>query len=85
MTYSSLPLYSGAVLRVNPVDKAPYIGFKEREVKDSESVSAEKMTVVKYVDGAWSTVGSAGFSKNVNSSHYDFDITKEGNSVCGLC
>lgn len=78
VTYSSLPLYSGAVLRVNPVDKAPYIGFKEREVKDSESVSAEKMTVVKYSDGAWSTVGSAGFSKNVNSSHYDFDITKDG-------
>ena len=78
VTYSERPLYSGAVLRINPVDKAPYIGFKEREVKDSESASAEKMTVVKYADGAWSTVGSAGFSKEVNSSEYDFDITHDG-------
>ena len=78
VTYSERPLYSGAVLRINPVDKAPYIGFKEREVKDSESASAEKMTVVKYADGAWSTVGSAGFSKEVSSDYYDFDITDAG-------
>ena len=47
VTYSERPVFSGAVLRVDPSDKSPYIGFKEREVKDSESVSAEKMTVVK--------------------------------------
>ncbi len=66
------------MLRINPVDKAPYLAFKERSATGSESASAEKMTVVKYADGAWSTVGSAGFSKNVNSSNYDFDITEEG-------
>ena len=77
-TYSERPVYSGAVLRVNPVDKAPYIGFKEKSASDSESASAEKMTVVKYADGAWSAVGSAGFSKKVSGSEYDFDITEDG-------
>ncbi len=78
VTYSELPVYSGAVLRVNPVDKAPYIGFKEREATDSESASAEKMTVVKYADGAWSTVGSAGFSNKVAREYFDFDIDSKG-------
>lgn len=77
VTYSSLPV-SDAVLRVNPDNKAPYLAFKEASVSDAESASADKLTVVNFVDGAWKVVGSAGFSNKVASSHFDFDVDSKG-------
>ena len=77
VTYSALPV-SDAVLRVNPDDKAPYLAFKEKSVSGSESASADKLTVVNFVDGAWNVVGSAGFSNKVASSHFDFDVDSKG-------
>lgn len=77
VTYSSLPV-SDAVLRVNPDNKAPYLAFKEKSVTGSESASADKLTVVNFLDGAWNLVGSAGFSNKVASSHFDFDVDSKG-------
>ena len=77
VTYSSLPV-SDAVLRVNPDNKAPYLAFKEASVSDAESASADKLTVVNFVDGAWKVVGSAGFGNKVASSHFDFDVDSKG-------
>lgn len=77
VTYSSLPV-SDAVLRVNPDNKAPYLAFKEASVSDAESASADKLTVVNFVDGAWKVVGSAGFSNKVAKDYFDFDIDSKG-------
>lgn len=81
VTYSSLPV-SDAVLRVNPDNKAPYLAFKEKSVTGSESASADKLTVVNFLDGAWNLVGSAGFSNKVASSvpslPFDFDVDSKG-------
>lgn len=77
VTYSSLPV-SDAVLRVNPDNKAPYLAFKEKSVTGSESASADKLTVVNFLDGACNLVGSAGFSNKVASSHFDFDVDSKG-------
>ena len=77
VTYSALPV-SDAVLRVNPDDKAPYLAFKEKSVTGSESSTADKLTVVNFVEGAWNVVGSAGFSNKVASSHFDFDVDSKG-------
>ncbi len=77
VTYSSLPV-SDAVLRVNPDNKAPYIAFKEKSVTGSESASADKLTVVNFLDGTWNLVGNAGFSNKVASSHFDFDVDSKG-------
>lgn len=78
VTYSERPV-AGAVLRVDPFNKSPYIAFKEASVSGAESASADKLTVVNFVDGAWNVVGSAGFSNKVAKEHFDFDIdSKEG-------
>lgn len=77
VTYSSMPV-SDAVLRVNPDNKAPYLAFKEKSVTGSESASADKLTVVNFLDGSWNLVGNAGFSNKVASSHYDFDVDSKG-------
>lgn len=77
VTYSERPV-AGAVLRVDPFNKSPYIAFKEASVSGAESASADKLTVVNFVDGAWNVVGSAGFSNKVAKEHFDFDIDSKG-------
>lgn len=68
----------GAVLRVDPFNKSPYIAFKEASVSGTESASADKLTVVNFVDGTWNVVGSAGFSNKVAKEYFDFDIDSKG-------
>ena len=62
---------SGAVLVVNPKDNIPYVAYGARGVTN-------KLSVAKFEDGAWTQVGSALFSPEISSSHYDFDISPDG-------
>ena len=77
LTYSGRPV-AGAVLRVDPFNKSPYIAFKEASVSGAESASADKLTVVNFVDGTWNVVGSTGFSNKVAKEYFDFDIDSKG-------
>ena len=77
VTYSERPV-DGAVLRVDPFNKSPYIAFKEASVSGTESASADKLTVVNFVDGTWNVVGSAGFSNKVANDYFDLDIDSKG-------
>jgi len=77
VTYSERPV-DGAVLRVDPFNKSPYLAFKEASVTGAESASADKLTVVNFVEGAWNVVGSAGFSGKVAKKYFDFDIDSKG-------
>ena len=64
-------VYAGAVMVVNPKDNVPYVAYGARGVTN-------KMSVAKFENGAWQQVGSALFSTEVSSSHYDFDIAPDG-------
>ena len=70
--FTATSVFSGSVLKINPVDQVPYLGFKLKE--------EEKMAVIKLVDGTtWTAVGSLeGFGGEVSLSNYDFDIDKDG-------
>lgn len=70
--YDGTEAYSDACMKVNPVDKLPYIAFKVR--KDDNN----KMSVLKFADNSWQQVGTEGFSGEVNGSHYAFDIAPDG-------
>jgi hypothetical protein len=64
-------VYSGAVLKLNPQDDAPYVVFGVRGVDN-------KLTVAKFDGSAWSKVGAASFTNKVSGSHYNFDIALDG-------
>jgi hypothetical protein len=64
-------VYSGAMMKVNPVTGEPYMVYGARGVDN-------KLSVAKFADGAWSLVGAAAFSPIVNGSNYSIDLALDG-------
>ena len=83
MVWSEAPLigtatlYSAPVLRINPKDNTPYVAFKVR-ADEANAEAANKMSVMRLVDGAWARVGALGFSNEVYGSEVDFVISSDG-------
>ncbi len=75
--FAEKEVFSGAVLKLNPVDNIPYLAFK---LRNSDSGDKQKMTVVRLDGESWKYVGpSEGFSDGeVASSHLDFDFSAGG-------
>ena len=70
--YETVTTFGSPVLRINPKDNTPYVAFKIRSNNDYRS------TVIKYVNGAWTSVGDAAFGGQIASSYYDFSIAPDG-------
>lgn len=64
-------VYAGAVMKVNPKDGQVYVAFGVRGADN-------KLTVAKFDDSAWTTVGAASFTNKVSGSHYNLDIALDG-------
>lgn len=74
---AGITTYGNPVLKINPVDQKPYIGFKTRA--GNSATAANHSTVLTLGDdGEWTAVGSEGFGHTVNSSYFDFDIAPDG-------
>ncbi len=72
-----LTTYGDPVLKINPVDQKPYIGFKVRAGNSATSANHSAVLVLGD-DGQWTAVGGEGFGHTVNSSYFDFDIAPDG-------
>ena len=80
VTYDAVPVHAGARIIVNPKDDIPYVAFKRHQpTETSERVAEldERMYAIRFVDGAWESVGAAAFSTKVGTD-YDFSISSEG-------
>lgn len=74
---AGITTYGNPVLKINPVDQKPYIGFKTRA--GNSATAANHSTVLTLGDdGEWTAVGGEGFGHTVNSSYFDFDIAPDG-------
>lgn len=66
-----VPYGDNAIMKINPVDKTPYIAFINK--------ASSKVVVLKNADGAFSYVGAKeGVSNEVSGSNMDFTINNTG-------
>ena len=78
-TYEAVPVHAGARILVNPVDDVPFVAFKRHQPTEADARDPEKdekMYAIKFVDGAWTSIGEA-FSDKVGSD-YDFTLSPSG-------
>lgn len=64
-------VYLGAIMKVSPVDNAPYVAYGLRGADN-------KLTVSKFDGTAWTNIGAAAFSHVVSGSNFHMDIALDG-------
>ena len=70
--FSDLAVYGDAVMKINPQDGLPYIGFKVRTADDNRSA------VIKLTNSGWAYVGEGAFGHKISGSYFDMAFSTDG-------